>query len=60
MAKGVVRSILDEAMKPQPDWEHVSLKEAGDFVEVEISERHPDLSAKALPCIENYCTYLMC
>ncbi|CAN7659141.1 hypothetical protein [Mycolicibacterium frederiksbergense] len=58
-AKGVVRSILDEAMKLQPDWERMSLNEAGDFIEAEMSKRHPELSAKALQCIGNYYTYLM-
>ena len=58
-ARSQVRQILDEAMKVKPDWNSMSLNEAGDFVESVMHERHPELSAKSLECIGNYYTYLM-
>lgn len=58
-ARHSVRSILEEAMQLKPDWNSMSLNEAGDFVESVMHERHPELSPKALECIGNYYTYLM-
>lgn len=46
-------------MSIRPDWSHMTLNDAGDFVEAEMRARHPDLSPKALECIGNYYTYLM-
>jgi triphosphoribosyl-dephospho-CoA synthetase len=58
-AKEAVRALLEEAMKLQPDWNRLSLNEAGDYVESAMRDRHPELSTKALECIGNYYTYLM-
>ncbi|MBU8809939.1 hypothetical protein KL953_13715 [Mycolicibacterium goodii] len=58
-ARALVRSLLDEAMSIRPDWSHMTLNDAGDFVEAEMHTRHPELSPKALECIGNYYTYLM-
>jgi hypothetical protein len=58
-AKQKVRSILSEAMQIEPDWNRLSLNEAGDYVETVMHERHPELTAKALEAIGNYYTYLM-
>ncbi len=57
--KSRVRVVLDEAMTLQPDWNTMSLNDAGDFVESVMHERHPELSAKSLECIGNYFTYLI-
>jgi hypothetical protein len=54
-----VRSILDEAIRIESDWSCLSLNEAGDYVEVVMRERHPELTAKALEAISNYYTFLM-
>jgi hypothetical protein len=54
-----VKLILREAMKVEPDWNRLSLNEAGDYVESVMSERHPELSPKALEAIGNYYTFLM-
>lgn len=54
-----VRSILNEAMKVEPDWNRLTLNEAGDYVESVMHERHPELTPKALEAIGNYYTYLM-
>ncbi len=58
-ARSQVREVLGEAMKLKPDWNTMSLNDAGDFVESVMHERHPELSAKSLECIGNYFTYLM-
>jgi hypothetical protein len=58
-AKENVQSILQEAMKVEPDWSRLSLNEAGDFVESVMRDRHPELSKEALTAIGNYYTYLM-
>lgn len=57
-ARSRVRQFLDEAMKLKPDWNSMSLNEAGDFVESVMQERHPNLTAESLECIGNYFTYL--
>lgn len=54
-----VRLILDEAIKIQPDWNRMSLNDAGDYVEAVMHERHPELSRQALEAIGNYFTYLV-
>lgn len=54
-----VRLVLNEAMQIEPDWNRLSLNEAGDYVESVIHERHPELTPKALEAIGNYYTYLM-
>jgi hypothetical protein len=54
-----VKQLLREAMKVEPDWNRLSLNEAGDYVESVMSERHPELSPKALEAIGNYYTFLM-
>jgi len=54
-----VRLILKEAMQVEPDWNRLSLNEAGDYVESEMHKRYPELSPKALEAIGNYYTYLM-
>jgi hypothetical protein len=54
-----VRLILDEAMKIEPDWNRMSLNEAGDYVESVMRQRHPELTPKALEAIGNYYTFLM-
>lgn len=59
IAQERVRSILDETMKIEPDWNRHSLNEAGDHVEALMHERHPELTPKALDAIGNYYTYLM-
>ncbi|AKC37574.1 Uncharacterised protein [Mycolicibacterium phlei] len=53
-----VRVVLDEAIKIEPDWNRMSLNDAGDYVEAVMHERHPELSPKALEAIGNYFTYL--
>jgi hypothetical protein len=58
-ARERVRTVLDEAMKLRPDWNSLTLNEAGDYVESVMHDRHPELSFKALECIGNYFTYLM-
>jgi hypothetical protein len=58
-AQQQVRSILNEAMKVEPDWNRLSLNEAGDYVEAVMRERHPELTPKALEAIGNYYTFLM-
>lgn len=57
-ARALVRSILDAAMKLEPGWNRMSIDAAGDFVEADVSARHPELSAEALKSICNFCTYL--
>ena len=59
VAKESVRALLDEAMRVNPDWSTMDLNGAGDFVESVMSERHSDLTAKALTAIGNYYTYQM-
>lgn len=54
-----VKAILREAMQIEPDWNRLSLNEAGDYVESVIHDRHPELNAKALEAIGNYYTFLM-
>ncbi len=54
-----VRLILGEAIKIEPDWNRLTLNEAGDYVESVMHDRHPELSAEALTSIGNYYTYLM-
>ena len=54
-----VRLILGEAIKIQPDWNRMSLNDAGDYVETVMRERHPNLSRGALEAIGNYFTYLV-
>ncbi|WP_204808052.1 hypothetical protein [Mycobacterium riyadhense] len=54
-----VHLILNEAMQVEPDWNRLSLNEAGDFVEAVMHERHPELTPNALAAIGNYYTYLM-
>lgn len=58
-AKEHVHSILQEAVKVEPDWSRLSLNEAGDFVESVMHDRYPELSKEALTAIGNYYTYLM-
>jgi hypothetical protein len=52
-----VHSFLQEAMKVDPDWSHLTLNEAGDFVQAVMHDRHPGLSIGALESIGNYFTY---
>ncbi len=59
VAKQAVRLILDEAMQLKPDWNSMSLNDAGDYVESVMHERHPELSPEARECIGNYYTYRM-
>lgn len=59
VAKARVRVILDEAIRINPDWNSLSLKEAGDYVGAVMQERHPELSGESLECIGNYFTYLV-
>lgn len=54
-----VKSVLREAMQVEPDWNRLSLNEAGDYVESVIHDRHPEMDAKALEAIGNYYTFLM-
>ena len=54
-----IRLLIDEAMRVEPDWNSLSLDEAGDFVEVVMHERHPELSAEAIACIGNCYMYQM-
>lgn len=54
-----VRAVLEEAMKLSPDWNSLTLNEAGDYVESVMHDRHPQLCPKALECIGNYFTFLM-
>jgi len=54
-----VRLILGEAIKIEPDWNRLTLNEAGDYVESVMHDRHPELSAETLTSIGNYYTYLM-
>jgi hypothetical protein len=58
-AQEQVKLLLREAMNVEPDWNLLSLNEAGDYVESVMSERHPELSPKALEAIGNYYTFLM-
>lgn len=58
-ARASVRSFLQEAMKVHPDWSHLTLNEAGDFVQSVMHDRHPELSSGALESIGNYFTYLV-
>lgn len=59
VAKDRVRVILEETMNIKPDWNSMSLNDAGDYVESVMRDRHPELSGKSLECIGNYFTYLM-
>jgi hypothetical protein len=54
-----VRALIHEATKAEPDWDSLTLNEAGDFVESVMQERHPDLTAEAIACIGNCYVYLM-
>lgn len=58
-AKARVRVMLDEAIRINPDWNSLSLKEVGDYVQSVMQDRHPELSADSLECIGNYFTYLV-
>lgn len=58
-ARELVRALLDEAMSLHPDCSHMTLSDAGDFVETQMYTRHSELSTKALECVGNYYTYLM-
>lgn len=58
-ARASVHSFLQEAMKLDPDWSHLTLNEAGDFVQSVMHDRHPELSTRALESIGNYFTYLV-
>jgi hypothetical protein len=57
--QGEVRLILKEAMQIEPDWNLLSLNEAGDYVESEMHKRYPELTPKTLEAIGNYYTYLV-
>jgi hypothetical protein len=59
LAMEQVRAILNEAMRVEPDWNRMSLNEAGDYVEAVMRERHPGLSPQALEAIGNYYTFQM-
>jgi hypothetical protein len=50
---------MREATQIEPDWDRLSLDEAGDYVESVIQERHPELTATALVAIGNYFTFTM-
>jgi hypothetical protein len=54
-----VRSILDEAMKVDVDWNGKSLIEGGEFVKSVMADKHHELSPQALASIGHYYTYLM-
>lgn len=54
-----VHSILNETMKIEPDWNRLSLNEAGDYVESIMHDRHPELTPRALEAIGNYYTFQM-
>jgi hypothetical protein len=58
-AKEQVRAILNEAMRVEPDWNRMTLNEAGDYVERVMLERHPSLTPQALESIGNYYTFQM-
>ncbi|OBJ05317.1 hypothetical protein A5660_16805 [Mycobacterium alsense] len=58
-AKDQVRAILNEAMKVEPDWNRMTLNEAGDYVEAVMHQRHPSLTPQALEAIGNYYTFQM-
>jgi hypothetical protein len=58
-AREQVKVLLHEAMQVEPDWNRLSLNEAGDYVESVMHERYPELMPKALEAIGNYYTYLM-
>jgi hypothetical protein len=57
--KDGVHAILNEAIKVEPDWNRMSLNEAGDYVVAVMHERHPKLTPHALRAIGNYYTYQM-
>lgn len=59
VARESAQHILGEAMKVEPDWNRLTLNEAGDYVESVMHNRHPELSKEALTSIGNYYTYLM-
>ncbi|GBG36577.1 hypothetical protein NJB14197_11420 [Mycobacterium montefiorense] len=54
-----VQLLLKEAMRIEPDWNRLTLNEAGDYIESVMQERHPDLTSEALEAIGNYYTFLM-
>lgn len=55
-----VRSILDETMTIQVDWDlNTTLPEIGDEVRDVVRQRHPDLSDAAVDKLANYFTYLV-
>lgn len=55
-----VRSILDETMTIQVDWDvHTTLPEIGAEVRDVVRSRHPDLSDAAVNKLGNYFTYLV-
>jgi hypothetical protein len=58
-ARQQVRSILDEVIRINPDWDRLSLSEAAGYVESVKHERHPELTPEALRAIGNYYTYLV-
>ena len=59
IAMDQVRAVLNEAMKVEPDWNRMTLNEAGDYVEAVMHERHPSLTPQALEAIGNYYTFQM-
>lgn len=52
-----VRSVLNEAMRVEPDWDRMTLNDAGEYVEAVMRERHPSLTPQALEAIGNYYTF---
>ncbi|MBE1552236.1 MinD-like ATPase involved in chromosome partitioning or flagellar assembly [Mycobacterium sp. OAS707] len=58
-ARTMVRSLLHEAMRVEPDWNRMTLGQAGDYVKAVMHQRHPELSDQALTAIGNSYTYSM-
>ncbi|MBP1823193.1 MinD-like ATPase involved in chromosome partitioning or flagellar assembly [Mycobacterium sp. OAE908] len=58
-ARAMVRSLLHEAMRVEPDWNRLTLGQAGDYVKAVMHQRHPELSDQALTPISNSYTYSM-
>ena len=46
-------------MQLEPDWNRLTLHQAGDYVKAVMHQRHPELSDKALTAISNSYTYSM-
>ncbi len=59
IANDKVHELLNEAMRLEPDWNSMTLNEAGDFVEAAMHERHPSLTPQALESIGNFYTFQM-